>query len=295
MAKIKSGVIGLGRIGKNVALGLDRAGLLEAVYDIRPEVAGTLEPALVNAGSPAELARRCDVVIVAVFDAAQARDVLAGPEGIFSAAHSRLIVLLVSTVSLNEFRALHAAAAQHGIELLDCCVTGGYLPDRGGWVVFVGGEGASVNAARPAIDAIGRRVFHMGPPGTGLIAKLAKNAVFYATCRAEHEGVLLARAAGLAVHEFVDAVQEARAGTQACMWAALPPVEVAPDADVSDRRFFTATLEKDLDAALRLAQELGVRMPATELTRATGAIVTGLKRESCESNNQGCRHDPDLA
>jgi 3-hydroxyisobutyrate dehydrogenase-like beta-hydroxyacid dehydrogenase len=277
---IKVGVIGLGRIGHNAALGLEQKGLLEAVHDLRPEIAGTIRCGLKNASSPGDVARKCDVVVIAVFSADQVRDVLDGPGGVLAAARPGLAVVLVSTVPLGEFRTLRAMAAERDVELLDCGVTGGYLTAEGGWVVFLGGDDQSVEPVLPAVNAFARRIFRMGPPGAGMAAKLAKNLIFYVTCRAEHEGVLLARAAGVSVPNLIEAIEEARAGTPACLWARRGPPDSALAAEMSAREYSASVLDKDLEAALGLAGELGIRLPATELTRATGSAVAGLERDA---------------
>ncbi len=72
----KAGVIGLGVIGSGVALCLARAGLLGAVYDVRHEASNGLDGVPAVASSPADVARHCDVVLIAVVDAKQTIDVL---------------------------------------------------------------------------------------------------------------------------------------------------------------------------------------------------------------------------
>src|ERR1700722_8950264 len=79
-----AGVIGLGAIGGGVAICLARSGHLKAVYDIRKDASDKLPGVPAVTGSPAEVARQCDVVMIAVLDAKQTRDVLTGPEGVLT-------------------------------------------------------------------------------------------------------------------------------------------------------------------------------------------------------------------
>jgi 3-hydroxyisobutyrate dehydrogenase len=78
---LRAGVIGLGMIGGGVALSLARSGRpVAAVHDVRPDAADDLDGVPDQVESPAAVAKECDVVLLAVVSAEQARDVLAGPQ-----------------------------------------------------------------------------------------------------------------------------------------------------------------------------------------------------------------------
>ncbi|MGO4760840.1 NAD(P)-binding domain-containing protein, partial [Streptomyces sp. 2MCAF27] len=85
--RLRAGVVGLGMIGGGVAVSLARRGRVPAVCDIRPDAATRLAGVPEVLGSPAEVARDSDVVMVAVVDAEQAREVIGGEKGLLSAAH----------------------------------------------------------------------------------------------------------------------------------------------------------------------------------------------------------------
>jgi 3-hydroxyisobutyrate dehydrogenase len=150
---LKAGVVGLGTIGGGVAICLARAGLLEAVYDIRPNAAEKLEDVRPVVGSPAELARRCDIALIAVVDAAQVREVLTGPHGLLAGKTHGLTVGLLSTVSLSDLRELRRIAIDGGAKFIDSGVTGGTVAAERGLVCLVGAEPGDLETVLSVYEA----------------------------------------------------------------------------------------------------------------------------------------------
>src|SRR3546814_12620838 len=120
-----AGVIGLGHIGSGVALCLARAGMLTAVYDVRQDASEGLEGVPAVAPTAAEVARQCDVVLIAVVNAQQTIDVLNGPDGVLSQARPDLTIVLLATVPLPDLKQIRELTAAAGGALGDCGVTGG--------------------------------------------------------------------------------------------------------------------------------------------------------------------------
>lgn len=251
---MKVGVIGLGEIGGGVALCLARAGTLNAVYDISPGAAQKLAIGLPNSASPRAVAQACDVVLIAVFDADQVNDVLAGEEGVL-AAEGRAPVVLLSTVSVEDYHGLRELAARAGTELLDCGVSGGSSAATGGLVCLIGGSEEVVEQVRPALDGFAKGVFRMGDAGAGMAGKIARNVIVYGTWRAEHEAFALAKAAGVDGAQLVAAVMESRDS-------------MSPPADWARRERVAPFVLKDLSAALELAAKVGVELPSTTVVRS---------------------------
>src|SRR3546814_20163148 len=96
-----AGVIGLGHIGSGVALCLARAGMLTAVYDVRQDASEGLEGVPAVAPPAAEVARQCDVVLIAVVHAQQTIAVLNGPDGVLSQSRPDLQNVLLATFPLQ--------------------------------------------------------------------------------------------------------------------------------------------------------------------------------------------------
>lgn len=261
------GVIGLGSIGDGVASSLVREGFAVVVCDVRSEATDRyLERAKV-AESPADLARRSDVVVVAVVDDRQVHAVLSGPGGGLAAADPQTTFIIVSTISIPCVQAIGAEAAALGVPVLDCGVSGGPSSAATGELVcMVGGDADAIDRVRPVFDAIGSLTVPMGEFGTGLAAKLARNLVQYGSWLAAYEGQRLAEAAGIELANLAAVVKASDArigGASTLMFRST----VAPFTEDDDRGLVGAMqaaaqlAHKDLAAALQLATELDIELP----------------------------------
>ncbi|MCH9828717.1 MAG: NAD-binding protein [Gammaproteobacteria bacterium] len=270
-----AGVIGLGVIGSRVAQCLQREGRLAAVYDLRSEAAAQAGVAAFSVTSPAELARRCNVVLVAVVNSAQAREVLLGEQGLLSQAHAELTVVLLSTVSLDDLEQLRGLVAAAGVDLVDCGVTGGSAVASKGLACLVGANDSSFTAVLPVLRSFSDTVLHMGGAGTGMAAKIVRNVIVYTTWCASCEAAALGRAAGVDLAMLDAAIEASQASLGSpLVWMANGP---ATDAEVTARETVAALLNKDLDAALALADRVDVSLQITQLTRRNARAVLGLE------------------
>ena len=277
-----AGVIGLGEIGGGIAGNLMKAGVTLSVCDVREEATAPYRDGAHVAASPRDLAERCDVVIVAVLNDAQVRAVLEGGDGVFAAARDGSTVVLVSTISTPTVTDLRTAGAAHGVTVIDCGVSGGTQGAADGELVcMVGGTEVEVDRVRPLLDVFSRLVLHMGPPGTGLSAKLARNVVQYGSWLAAQEAQQLAEAAGVDLLKLGEAI---RASDQVIGGSARlilrPTAEPWPgDTDANLLAFLrdkALMAHKDLEAARALGDELGVPMPLAALTDARCERIFGL-------------------
>jgi 3-hydroxyisobutyrate dehydrogenase len=234
------------------------------------------------AGSPRELAGRSDVVLVAVLNDAQVRAVLEGDDGVFAGAGDGCVVVVVSTISTETVRAMRAAGIRHGVTVVDCGVSGGQSgADNGELVCMVGGTEEEVDRVRPLLNVFSCLVLHMGPPGAGLSAKLARNVVQYGSWLAAQEAQELAEAAGVDLLKLGDAIRESDrviGGSARLMFR--PTAEPWPDdADAGLMHFLrdkALLAHKDLAAAQALGDQLGVAMPVAALTDARCERIFGL-------------------
>lgn len=272
----KAGVIGLGMIGSGVALCLARSGQLAAVYDIRPDAADSLEGVPAVSASPAAVAEVADVVIIAVVSASQTIDVLTGPEGILSKARPGLKVVLVATVSLTDLGKIRALTDAAGVSLIDCGVTGGQKARENGLVCLVGGEASDVAAVRPVLDGFAKLVAHMGGPGAGMAAKIARNMIVYGCLRAGYEAAVVCRNTGVDVRKLSDAIDSSAEGVGGPLMLMTRPDPESDAKEAGIREFTRGLMVKDLDAALDAAASFGIKVPLVELTRATDMAVVGL-------------------
>jgi 3-hydroxyisobutyrate dehydrogenase len=275
---MKAGVIGLGAIGGGVAQCLARAGLLSAVYDIRPDALAKLPNMPPLSDSPADLASRCEVVLIAVVSGKQARAVLEGPNGVLSRARPGMYVVLLSTVSLDDLAGLRELTDGAATPLVDCGVTGGGKAAENGLTCLVGADNDALAAVRPILDGFAKLVVVMGKPGAGMAAKIARNVIVFGAWRAGYEGTMLAKAAGVDLQRLFEVVRssaEAVGGPLNMMERPSDPLKDPVERDF--REYVRNLMIKDLDAALDLATSLGRKLPLIELARRTDRELIGLE------------------
>lgn len=276
------GVVGLGAIGDGVATSVLRHGLPLVVCDVRPEATGKYRDAAEVAPTAVDLVRQADVVVVAVVNDEQVHAVLSGPDGGLAAAGADTICIVVSTISAPCVRAIGAEAATLGVAVLDCGVTGGPAAAASGDLVcMVGGDPAVIERAGPVFDAISSLAVTMGPFGTGLAAKLARNLITYGSWLAAYEGQQLAEAAGISLAQLAEVVKASDVHIGGASRLMFRPT-VAPFTDADDKGLVGAMqsaaslAHKDLAAALELADSLGVELPLASMTERRADEIFGL-------------------
>jgi 3-hydroxyisobutyrate dehydrogenase len=265
-------VIGLGRIGGGAVRSLARAGHDVSGYDVSPDAIAAVAEQARGATSPRDAAQGSDVVLVAVFDAAQVRDALTGDDGVLAADPAPGVVVILSTVDAPTIEWAGEEARKAGIGLLDCGVTGGGGAIENGTIVgLVGGDEANVEAARPALEAFADPILIMGPLGSGMKAKLARNAIVFGCWYVVSEAARLAAASGVDVDKLVEASVAADKWSGGPM-ALLERHKIRPDDGASaderslaHRKLLASYAHKDVGAALALAAELGIELPGAAL------------------------------
>ena len=276
------GVIGLGDIGSGVASGLARAGVGLVVCDVRPEATAAFADRATVAADPAALAAAAEVVVVAVVTDDQVLAVLDGPRGALATARPGSVVLLLSTVAAATVTAVAARAEPRQVAVVDCGVSGGpAAAAEGALVAMVGGDDEAVERVRPVVEAFSSLVVRMGPLGTGLQAKLARNLVQYASWLAAYEAQVLAEAAGIELAKLAQVIRASDAkigGASTLMFRRSVAPFTADDDEGLVRAMGTAAAlaHKDLRAALALGDELGVALPLAAMTEARADALFGM-------------------
>jgi 3-hydroxyisobutyrate dehydrogenase-like beta-hydroxyacid dehydrogenase len=271
----RAGVIGLGAIGGGVAVSLARNGRTPAVYDIRPDAADGLPGVPAPMTSPAQVARDSDVVLLAVVDADQARQVLLADDGVLSAAHPGLIVVLLSTVAVPVVYELAEQCVRLGVALLDCGVT---QAKPAGLVAMLGGDDETVAKAMPVLSDFAKDVVHCGPLGAGMATKIARNVITYGTWRAVHEAATLVESAGVDPRNLIAAVEDADPdGTTLFSW--LRNRLSAQDDIRAMVPQVRRLMDKDLAAAQELAARSDIPVPLVDVARANGADTLAISQE----------------
>lgn len=257
------GFVGLGNIGAPMAKRLLSQDVPLHVYDVAPEpVAELVAAGAKEAASVAELAAAVDVLCVMVRDDDQVREVLGLALG---SAREGLVVVVHSTVAPQTPRQLEITASKHGVLLVDAPVSGGAMgAAEGTLAILVGGSDEAYAAARPALEAMGTKVVHAGPIGSGTAFKLARNMMHFVAFTAATEAQRLAEAAGLDLRALGDVVRHTDAitgGPGAIMHRETTAPLAEDDFWHGVFTHVTALGEKDLTFAIELADSLGVDVP----------------------------------
>jgi 3-hydroxyisobutyrate dehydrogenase-like beta-hydroxyacid dehydrogenase len=278
-----AGVIGLGDIGAGIAGALVQAGIPVVVCDLRPEATAPFAGTATVAGDAAELAASVDVIVVAVVNDAQVLSVLDESDGALSTAKVGSTVVVVSTVTTDTVDTVAELAGGRGVHVVDCGVSGGPgAAAQGELVSMVGGEEPVVEGLLPILEAFSSLVVRMGPLGSGLQAKLARNIVQYGSWLAAYEAAALAEAAGIdpaALARVIRASDKKIGGASTLMFVHPSATAFGPDDDpglVGAMRAAAELAHKDLGAALQLADRLGVSLPLAAMTEARTDAMFGL-------------------
>lgn len=281
------GFIGLGQIGGPMARHLIgwEGGL--TVLDVRAEAC---EPFAAGgaavATTPAEVAVRSEVISLMVLDDAQVRDVLTGEDGLLNAAPPGAVVAVHSTIAADTALELAATAADAGVEIIDAPVSGGAMGAHAGTLaVMVGGTAAAVERSRPVFERWAGLVAHLGPVGSGIRAKLARNLLQLTAFTAVGEAQRLAEVAGIDPAALGEVVRHSDAVTGGPGAIMLRPTTGAMADDDPLRPAFEHTRdlgEKDLDHALALADDLGLDLPLATLARSRLAAALGVPHDEEE-------------
>ncbi|MFB9971631.1 NAD(P)-dependent oxidoreductase [Pseudoroseomonas cervicalis] len=271
---MRVGFIGLGTMGASMAANLAcAAGVVLTVHDMRREAAAALlEGGAHWADSPAALGAACEVVFTSLPGPKEVEAV--GAALIGSMAPGGVIVDL-STNAVSTVRALHAAAAERGVHVLDAPISGG---PRGAasrkLAFFVGGDRSVFDRVRPLLDAMGDRAILVGGIGAGSIAKLAHNLSGYALNAIMAEVFAMGAKAGLEPLALYAAIRQGvhgRRRTYDGVTEQFLPNSYDPPA------FQLRLAHKDVALACALGREVGVpmRFAALTLEEMTEALNRG--------------------
>jgi 3-hydroxyisobutyrate dehydrogenase-like beta-hydroxyacid dehydrogenase len=269
------GIIGLGFIGSRIARDVLAAGFQLHVYDIDPQ--RTKEAEALGASpttSVAELASLSDVIEVVVFDDAQAMEVMdPASAGIASAAKSGAVIAVHSTVLPSTIERLAVMCEDAALSLIDAPLSGGSSTPPGGLCYMVGAAEEDLERCRSVLSASANRIYHMGPLGSGVVAKIVNNLMCYVNTIGAAEGLRIAKAAGADIRKLAEVVNggSGQSGAGDRMFAAAWRPKADPDRPQDYPSNSSEVLYKDLAVTLALAHSLGVRVPVAALTQQLAA------------------------
>jgi 3-hydroxyisobutyrate dehydrogenase-like beta-hydroxyacid dehydrogenase len=287
-------VVGLGTMGAPMARHLLNAGHDVTVHNRTRERELPLAAAgAARAASPAEAAANAEAVLTCVSDTPDLEQVLFGAGGVADGLPRGGVVVDCSTVSPSSTAELAARLEKRGLGLVDAPVSGGSEgAERGTLTIFVGGRPDHVERARPVLEAFGSRITHLGPSGSGQMAKAVNQVMIAGTYATVGEGIALAQAAGLPLPELLEALSAGAAGSWVLSNRANNMVE-----DSYPLGFKVSLHRKDVAIALDEARRLGVHLAVSDLVleEEDELIVEGFGDEDVSALARIAKRRPDRA
>jgi 3-hydroxyisobutyrate dehydrogenase len=269
---VRVGFVGLGTMGGAMAANAARAGFEVVAWNRTPGRAADLGDLGVGiVASPAAVAEASEVVITIVSDTPDVEAVLFGDEGAASGARPGTLVVDMSTISPSATRDFAARLATQDVAMLDAPVSGGSEGAKKGTLsIFVGGEAADLERARPVLASLGTTITHVGPIGSGQAVKAVNQVILAGAYIGVAEGIVLALKAGLDGEQVVAALS----GGAAQSWV-LTNRSGRMLANEYPLGFKVSLHRKDLGIALGMARELGASLPISALVESIEAGLIG--------------------
>lgn len=267
------GYIGLGKMGKAMAANALGAGFEVHVHDVRKEPVEELCALGARAAaSPKEVAGRCELIGVVVWDDAQVRQVMEGDQGILAGAKADSVVILHTTIHPATARNLESEAKRRGLEIVDAQMSGGQPGAESRRLCFmVGGGKAAFARCRPLLASSGSKIFHAGELGAGSVMKLVQQTILCLNRLSAYEGMRLADAYGLDPGLTQEVLGQSFAQSYVVdNWLGRFAVR---DDDPQSRQSFALVLHT-IAPALELARELGIGLPLAALAQQMFPLKT---------------------
>ena len=275
--RMKVGVIGIGMLGKAVAVHLLKTKLINlTVYNRTSAKSADLTGAHI-ATSPMDVAKRTDIIITVVKDAKAVHDISFGYKGIAEGAHEGLIVADMSTIDPTESAKMTAMFAKYGIEKIDIPVMGGpNVAISGDLTMMVSGDTIAYNRCREVLDIIASKIFFLGDSGGNAhLVKLAMNLQITMLALALSEGITFVKRSGLDPKKFLEVLN-------ATYFKTGMSEKKAYDIMIADQMqnstFTLANLKKDISTITHFADSMGISLPMTRKAEQVyaDAVKSGL-------------------
>jgi 3-hydroxyisobutyrate dehydrogenase-like beta-hydroxyacid dehydrogenase len=220
-----------------------------------------------SASSPAEAASGAEYVFLCVGDDPDVREVVAGPDGVFSAETLPKVIVDHTTASAALARELFDEARSRGVGFVDAPISGGQAGAENGLLtVMCGGHPDDFDAVRPLIDAYSRACNLLGDAGSGQLAKMVNQICIAGLVQGLSEGINFAQRAGLDVAAVVDTISKGAAGS----WQMENRAQTMADG-FFDYGFALDWMRKDLRICFEEAERNGSLLPVATMVDAAYA------------------------
>ena len=256
---MKIGFIGLGVMGRPMALNLMKHGHEMGVYSRRDESAAPLLAAGARRyASPAELAAEADIVFTMVTNSGDVEEIVLAGNGVIHGARRNTALVDMETISPAVARSVAQALAAKGIDMLDAPVSGGPAGAQAATLsIMVGGKASVFERVQPLFAHLGKTIVHMGDHGAGQTTKACNQLALLVAAQGAAEALALARASGIDPSKVREVLLGGVAASRVLELFGKRMVERDFAAGIEARLY-----HKDLDIVLELAHGLGQGLPA---------------------------------
>ena len=263
---VRIGFIGLGTMGKWMALNMLKAGFPLRVYDINPTPVEFLAGQGAGAAtSPADVAAQADWLFLSLPDTELVEKVIFGEKGVAQGARPGLVLVDLSTISyiptleiarrLKEKRVLFADAPVSGMEA---------RAKEGKLTVMFGGDEGLFRTVRPALDAIGNQIVHMGEVGSGQLTKLINQLLYNISCAGLAEVLPMAVKLGLDPERVAQVVTTGTGRSFAAEFFIPLTLE-----NKFEEGYPVKSAYKDMISAAEISAHKGIPLPVVNATAVT--------------------------
>ncbi|KAG5496481.1 hypothetical protein JIQ42_03307 [Leishmania sp. Namibia] len=258
---MRVGYIGLGLMGKPMALNILKAGFPVRVWNRTSSKCDDLVAAGATAcATPAEVAAASDIVFTNLSDSSDVMEVVFGASGVAAGIREGAIFVDNSTIKPSTAQEIARRLwKERGVRALDAPVSGGDLGARNGTLtIMVGGDAAALETVLPVLLAMGKKVTHIGDCGAGQVCKAANQIMVAAQMVALGEILVFSEKCGVSAPTVIEAIK----GGAAQCWT----LDVKPDRLFAGNRepgFKAALQSKDMGIVMDSAEEFGVPLPST--------------------------------
>jgi 3-hydroxyisobutyrate dehydrogenase-like beta-hydroxyacid dehydrogenase len=281
MNKPRIGFIGIGVMGSPMAGHLAKAGYALAVHDtdrLKAEALAAEHKGVTVAETPRAVGELSDIVITMLPSGAYVRDVVLGNSGVIAGLHTG--GLLLDTSSSEPWLTIETAKelAMAGIGMVDAPVSGAQMGAQSAQLVFmVGGERELVTRATPLLEVMGKKIFHLGPVGSGHAMKCINNLITAVTFMATTEGLVIGNRFGLNPDAMIDVLNV----STGMSWISQSQFKQRIFNRKFDDPFRLELMVKDIGIAMELAKSKGIVAPLSNLAQDLWRAAERFSEKGC--------------
>ncbi|KUO49720.1 MAG: tRNA methyltransferase [Desulfitibacter sp. BRH_c19] len=262
---MKIAFIGIGAMGKPMAKNLLTAGYHVTVNDVyKATVEEMVHLGAKSADTPGETAKGADVVITMLPNYDIVNSCMNGNDGVFSTVKPGTKIIDMSSVAPGQTKKIAEIAEQKGLIYIDAPVSGGVTgAEKGALTIMVGGPEKEVQELMPLFEKLGKKIYHVGPVGSGDAVKIVNNLLLGINMAALAEALVLGTKAGIKPEVLYEIISSS-SGSSYALEAKVPKFILEGNFEPG----FAIDLQyKDLDLAIQTGKDLGVPMFLTNLAQ----------------------------